>query len=205
MNPRVRERVRTVVFMVALTAAVMAVVTAIQLATAGLVERNRTAFLKRAVMEAAGLQTPADDAEMLSLFDRLVAAEPAGVPEPVFYRVRGTPDGPVAALVFKRAGVGLWGRMTAVIGLDAAARGVLGMVFTDQNETPGLGARIVEPWFRGQFRGKTPPFRLVPEGQSAAAGEVNAITGATITTRGVAEMIEKLLAEAPGLARGGSG
>lgn len=205
MTPGVRDRVQTVLFMVGLTAGVMTLVTAIQVATAGLVERNRTAFLKRAVLEAAGVQCPPDTGDMLAVFDRIVTTDPPGAQTPLFYRVRAAQDGPVTSLVFKRVGVGLWGKITAVVGLDAEARTMTGIVFIDQNETPGLGARIVEPWFRGQFRGKQAPLKLVPEGQGVGAGEVNAITGATITTKGVKDMLEKLLAEAPGIVRQGAG
>lgn len=205
MNPAVRDRVQTVLFMVGLTAAIMAVVTTIQLATADLVERNKTAFLKRAVLEAAGVQCPPDTDGMLAIFDKSVSPEPAGALEPAFYRVRETPDGSTTALVFKRVGTGLWGKITAVIGLDAEARTMVGIVFIDQNETPGLGARIVEPWFRGQFRGKHAPFRFVPEGKTGEAGEVNAITGATITIQGVKAMLDKLFVEAPGIVRQGAG
>ncbi len=205
MTSAARDRVQTVLFMVGLTAAIMVVVTTIQLATADLVERNKTVSLKRAVLEAAGVQCPPDTDGMLAVFDRTVSPEPAGAQNPAFYKVRETPDGPTKALVFKRAGTGLWGKIAAVIGLDSEAQTMLGIVFIDQNETPGLGARIVEPWFRGQFRGKQAPFRFVPEGKAGEAGEVNAITGATITTQGVKTMLDKLFAEAPGIVKQGAG
>jgi Na+-transporting NADH:ubiquinone oxidoreductase subunit C len=201
MTPAVRDRAQTVLFMVGLTAAVMTIVTAIQLVTAGRVDRNRTAFLKRAVLDAAGVKCPPDTESMFALFDRTVSAEPPGSQKPVFYRVRETPEGLVIAVVFKRVGVGLWGKITAVVGLDADLHSMTGIVFIDQNETPGLGARIVEPWFCDQFRGKQAPFRFTPEGKSAGSGEINAITGATITTQGVKTMLEELFAEAPGMLR----
>jgi electron transport complex protein RnfG len=58
-----------------------------------------------------------------------------------------------------------------------------------QQETPGLGARIVEvrpggekPWFTSQFEGKSgDELRLKKDG-----GGIDAITGATISSRAVA-------------------
>ena len=65
--------------------------------------------------------------------------------------------------------------------------------FIKQNETPGLGARIAEEWFKEQFRGKMGPFVLVPEGTAEAEKELDAITGATRTSNFVLEMINQSL------------
>ncbi len=60
-----------------------------------------------------------------------------------------------------------------------------GIAIVSQNETPpGLGgARIEEPWFTEQFRGKqAPPFTMVEEGTADADTEVDAITGGATRT-----------------------
>jgi len=52
-------------------------------------------------------------------------------------------------------------------------------------ETPGLGLKATEEWFRNQFRGKTAAeLRLTKEG-----GTIEAITGATITSRAVIDAL----------------
>ena len=60
----------------------------------------------------------------------------------------------------------------------------------EQKETPGLGARIEEPWFTDQFKGLALAWND-PQGQRVlvganpapnAANEVDAITGATQTS-----------------------
>ena len=57
-------------------------------------------------------------------------------------------------------------------------------------ETPGLGAKALEPAFAEQFVGKVPPLKIE---------DIDAITGATITTQAVIDGIntayEKLLAQ----------
>ena len=74
------------------------------------------------------------------------------------------------------------------IALDTLAQARID--FIKQNETPGLGARIEEEWFRKQFRGKTPPFTLVQEDtENTAPDEINAITGATYTSSYVRDMV----------------
>ena len=54
----------------------------------------------------------------------------------------------------------------------------------NQEETPGLGDRITEPAFLDQFRAKifAPDLKLMPEGQSQAKNEIDAITGATMSS-----------------------
>lgn len=75
------------------------------------------------------------------------------------------------------------------VGTDGAVSGV--QVLGHQ-ETPGLGARASEPAFLEQFRGQAlPPLKVVkPPSQEDG---IEAITGATITTRGVARGVDKVL------------
>ena len=56
---------------------------------------------------------------------------------------------------------GFWGPIDGYLGVDSRAERILGIAFTRQGETPGLGGRIVEAWFREQFRGKP----IVDDGQ----------------------------------------
>ena len=63
------------------------------------------------------------------------------------------------------------------------------------SETAGLGARAKEPEFQAQFAGKSAPVSLTKDG-----GEIEALSGATITSRavikGVNEAMESIAAEA---------
>jgi len=54
---------------------------------------------------------------------------------------------------FPFSGQGLWGQVTGYIAVDVTGVEVLGIVFTENEETPGLGARIDDLWFKEQFRG----------------------------------------------------
>lgn len=195
MNARIREGLRTTGFMFGLTLVVITCVSALQLATAERVERNAALFLQRAVMEVAGVPVPEDPAAVGAWFRQSVEAEPAAAP--TRFRVRDTASGGVRAMVYARKGRGLWGLITAVVGVDPAARTFRRIRFLDQNETPGLGARITEDWFGRQIEGKTGPFVLKPEGtRSAAPTEIDGITGATITAAAVRDMLNGVLLEA---------
>jgi len=57
-------------------------------------------------------------------------------------------------------------------------------------ETAGLGARAKEPEFQSQFAGKTAPVALTKDG-----GEVDALSGATITSRAVIKGVNQAMEE----------
>lgn len=100
-------------------------------------------------------------------------------------------------------GAGLWGPIWGYIAIDADGSTVFGAYFSHQGETPGLGALIEEPQFSGQFDNKHMfvdstfiPVTVVKKGQKPKGkGEyVNAVSGGTITSKGVASMLDNCLA-----------
>ena len=52
------------------------------------------------------------------------------------------------------SGKGLWGGIGGYLALDEDKNTIYGVNFNHESETPGLGAKIVEPEFRSQFEGK---------------------------------------------------
>ena len=191
-----RERVFPILFMALLTAISIAMVSGIYLATRDLVSRNESLYLKRAVLFAAGLAVPEGPAEVEQAYTDAVRERTDENGDPRFYEVVGA-GGNVEGYVIPRTGPGLWGEIEAVVGLERDLRVLTGVDFTKQNETPGLGARISEDWFRAQFRGKTGPFSLVPEGTPGEGDqEFDAITGATITSTAVMNILNSALEEA---------
>jgi Na+-transporting NADH:ubiquinone oxidoreductase subunit C len=198
MKIRWHESARTVGFMGLLTLVLITSVSALHLATAERVQRNAELYLRRAVLEAAGLEPPETPAEVHTLFQRTATAlstAPDGAPDRFLVRTPDRGDG--GALVFKRSGRGLWGVIGAVIAYRPADGTFGQMRLLEHNETPGLGARIEEPWFQRQIEGKTGPFVLRPEGsRSTAPTEIDAITGATITSSAVRDMLNAVVRDA---------
>jgi len=163
-------------------------VSALHLATAERVERNADLFLQRAVLEVAGVPVPDGPADVAELFRNTVSTNAVGGPACFYVRTLGT--GSLQAIVFRRQARGLWGVIDAVVGLDPENRTFLKIRFLNHNETPGLGARIEEPWFQEQTAGKSGPFVLKAEGtRSAEPTEIDAITGATITSSAVRDLL----------------
>lgn len=83
---------------------------------------------------------------------------------------------------------GYSGNIDMLVGIDE--NGVIsGIEILSQEETPGLGSRIAEPWFLRQFKGKTGS-ALKMSGPHTGAG-IQAITGATISSAAVLEAVKK--------------
>lgn len=101
------------------------------------------------------------------------------------------------AYVIPVVGRGLWGGLWGYIAIDDSKSKVLGTYFYHESETAGLGARIGESWFQEQFIGKSlwqngDTLTVVKAG-SAIAGDpcqVDGVTGATLTSNGVAAMVK---------------
>jgi len=82
---------------------------------------------------------------------------------------------------------GYGGMITMLVGMDSA--GVCqGMQVISQSETPGLGANIKEEAFYGQFAGKEGILSLKKQG-----GQIDAISGATISSKGAVAGVNKAL------------
>lgn len=99
-------------------------------------------------------------------------------------------------------GAGLWGPIWGYISVDADGQKVYGSYFAHQGETPGLGAEIRNAAFQQQFAGKRlfidgefKPVAVMKKGQKPLDGAdyVDAISGGTITSKGVQSMIQDCL------------
>jgi Na+-transporting NADH:ubiquinone oxidoreductase subunit C len=98
-------------------------------------------------------------------------------------------------------GTGLWGPVWGYVALESDLNTIYGATFDHKTETPGLGAEIKEKIFQAQFTGDQ-VYRdgevglsvLKGGGGSADNYGVDGITGGTITSRGVDEMLKRTLA-----------
>ena len=109
----------------------------------------------------------------------------------------GTTANGEKAYVIPVVGRGLWGGLWGYIAVNETKDKVLGTYFYHESETAGLGARISEKWFQDQFIGK-PIFgedgnvtlTVVKAGAAQQENEVDGVTGATLTSNGVAAMVK---------------
>ena len=81
-------------------------------------------------------------------------------------------------------------KMAFGTGLDGAITGL--SILPPYTETPGLGAKITTAQFRDQFKNKRPE-QIVLKKDDPAKGRIDAITGATITSRAVTQAVHSTL------------
>ena len=108
-----------------------------------------------------------------------------GGEEPMLLFVVKRGDKPHAAAI-ESFGQGFGGMLGVMVGFELETGNIAGVGITTLSETPGLGTRVTEPAFTDQFGGmsKDTIFKVKKDG-----GQVDGISGATISSRAVAEAI----------------
>ncbi len=106
-------------------------------------------------------------------------------------------------LVVPVRGKGLWGPIWGYVALGSDLNTIAGAVFDHKGETPGLGAEINTEWFQEPFIGKTifdengkfVSIEVVKGGADPADPHgVDAISGGTITSKALEEMLADCMA-----------
>ena len=122
--------------------------------------------------------------------------------EAVYYRLLDD-TGALDAIAVQVEGVGLWSYIHGYVAIEADDFTTIRQVnFDKQEETPGLGGEIVADWFRAQFAGKSiayegqPIDAMVAKPGMAKPYEVDGISGATITSQAVGDMLHRGFAQA---------
>jgi Na+-transporting NADH:ubiquinone oxidoreductase subunit C len=94
---------------------------------------------------------------------------------------------------FLFTGYGFWGPIKGIAVFSEDLQTMVNIQFLEHQETPGLGARIEEPWFTDQFKGleiawnEWPARRVIIGGVAdpTTKNRVDAITGASQTSIGL--------------------
>lgn len=95
--------------------------------------------------------------------------------------------------IFTFEGRGLWGMIEGAIALRRDLKTIENLRIISQEETPGLGGRISEQGFLGQFKNKqvSPKLFLALRRKAQEANEVDAITGASMTSEALIDMVNE--------------
>jgi Na+-transporting NADH:ubiquinone oxidoreductase subunit C len=191
----------SIIYVVAFTFAVCAIfVLILALANEGtkqLVMANQQFTAQAAVLDALGIQYT-DRNQALALYAERV--QPVDGATPAAWRA--SLDG-IDYLAVEHSGAGLWGGITIVLAADPAGNRIRGVQIISQNETPGLGGRIEEPWFLDQFRGERAPdggIRIRVGAESSGSGDTDhengladGVTGASRTSQSFEGIINAAL------------
>lgn len=107
----------------------------------------------------------------------------------------------IQKVVLPIRGYGLWGTLYGYISLDADLNTVKGIEYYDHKETPGLGGEVDNPVWKSDWNGKKiydtsgKVILYVTKGPSSEDYEIDGISGATLTSNGVTNMIRYWLGE----------
>lgn len=101
-------------------------------------------------------------------------------------------------IVLPIRGQGLWGTMMGFLSVEGDGNTIVSITYYDHSETPGLGAEVNNPRWQAQWEGKkiyeeegdlSPEIHLTKGGASSEY-EVDALSGATLTSNGVTNMLQ---------------
>jgi electron transport complex protein RnfG len=125
---------------------------------------------------------------------------PAGAKESEYKRVYAGYDeaGEPVGVALSRGESGFQDVILVIFGFDPAEGTLSGMKVLESKETPGLGDKIFkdQPWVDQFFAGpQTPLVPVKPGAGKGAPGEIDTITGATISTKAVIAIINNAIEE----------
>ena len=171
-----KDKVLMVVFVLVLGSVLTTALVGVDYYTADRIKANEEFKIKTRVLGALGIPYTSDKVEVEANFSKNVQEKVLGEKE--FYISQ---DGNIA---FQFNGSGLWGPIQGVLALSPDLKTIKGLTIIHQEETPGLGGRIVEENFLNRFSGKkiSPNLVITRPGKASAENEVDGITGATLTS-----------------------
>ncbi|MBN1625464.1 MAG: RnfABCDGE type electron transport complex subunit G [Deltaproteobacteria bacterium] len=100
-------------------------------------------------------------------------------------------DGKRNTIAFENYGKGFGGNMGVMVAINTDTDQITGIGITTHSESPGIGSRAkTDPAFSRQFKGMSidSAFRVKADG-----GDIDAISGATVTSRGVSGAVAEVV------------
>lgn len=181
-----------IIFMIIITAIFTFVLAFLNHSTAERVALNQEIELSRKLLYIFDITPPSEDPEdILKVFEEKITSMP--YEDSLIYVYHGDND-EILGYAVPVSGPGLWGSVEAYVGISHDYSTILGLDFIFHSETPGLGGRISEEDFKEQFRGLD--LTKASDGnyiiyRPAPGGNVDAIAGATLTSKSVSNFINE--------------
>ncbi|MBD3184633.1 FMN-binding protein [Candidatus Poribacteria bacterium] len=178
-----KNRIWTVVFLVIIVCISTILLDYVYVYTEPVVQQNQQIKIQKSVLEVLGIDYEED--KMTEVFSKSINIHK--LDEYTIYR---TGTGETAFMI---EGPGLWGEISALVALEPDMETIKGLRVLENNETPGLGGQIAEDWFQDQFKGKKikPEIRIIPYKKVKSVNEVEAISGATKTSKAFEKIINE--------------
>ena len=183
-------------YITALVVVIAVVLTLVSTGLKPLRDRNKQAEQYQQILRAAGHDI--DRSKAVEAFSNLAVPLTEDGRQ---YRVVCA-DGSTGTAV-RLDGKGLWGPIWGYAVVSENGQTLMGVSFDHKSETPGLGAKITDEAFLNSFKGKKlydkdgnfVSVRVLKPGTSGEIAEenrVDAISGATLTSKGVDEMLKTM-------------
>ncbi|HHT20252.1 MAG TPA: FMN-binding protein [Tissierellia bacterium] len=179
-------------FMIVLTVILITLLGVLNQVTKPTIEQIEEEQVIAGVLNSAGIDYTSDNIRQVYQ-DHLVRTSAEDADLATYEIVR---DGQKQGYVFEYVGPALWGEVRGYIGVDNELSEILGVDIVKNSETPGLGGRITEDWFKDQFAGlpidATKDFLIYRPNEG---GNVDAITGATQTSDAMRKIFNRAIRE----------
>ncbi len=111
-------------------------------------------------------------------------------------------SGNLLGYVVRIEATGYGGPIQLLAGISGDLKRIEGIDIVEHTETPGLGGRIQEDWFKSQFSGLDPVSAISyvkNEKPDPEENEIQAISGATISSKAIVSALNENMAEAVGI------
>ncbi|MCF6461152.1 FMN-binding protein [Clostridium sp. Cult3] len=180
-----------IIFMVIITAFFTFILAFLNYKTTDVIAYNQETDLRRTILYVFDIDSPSDDPKVIEdIFNQYIQEEE--FEGQTIYVVRE--GGEITGYAFPIGGTGLWGTVDGYAAISSDYNKLLGLDFVSHSETPGLGGRISEEPFKQQFRGldltdakdgEYVVYRPAPD------GNIDAIAGATLTSKSVSRFLNE--------------
>ncbi|MFN3411162.1 MAG: FMN-binding protein [Exilispira sp.] len=190
---RIQELFNNLIVVIIISIILISILAVIYSFTQEKIKINETIFKKKAMLIAAGFAIPENYNDLIKLYEGSIKEIMIQDKFEIYTYINNQiEEGNILSegYVIIFSGPGLWGEITAALAIASDLETLAGIEFISQNETPGLGGRIVEDWFKKQFRGKKKINKIVGEKEKPEMDQISSITGATNTTNYVLKLIE---------------
>lgn len=113
-------------------------------------------------------------------------------------------DGNEVGMVFTTTAKSYGGEILVMTGVDSEGK-ITGVEILSISDTPGLGMNAQKPEFRNKFIGMSDKITVVKNSANSANNEIDALSGATISSNAVADAINSALANYRTITQGKAG
>ncbi len=191
MAKKKKQILYPVFFMILVTVIFVTALAILNASTREIIQKQKDLNVKRNILYVLDIKFDDNEVDIEKTYEAYIT-EKTVKDVKVYY---ASENGDNLGYAFKIVGPGLWGSMTGYAGVSADLTTIKGISFVSHSETPGLGGRVDEPWFKEQFRGVKIGEKESVIFTPAQSGNIDAITGATLTSESVRAIVNQDIAD----------